>query len=128
MRRNISSEVAYRPNNANACNTQLAVHSTVREAGSSKALPSLLTHDDPNEDKTCCQAVDGIAGKGASREPEPVDAGIVEAGEPYGRTRSHVLLQGTQHHHRGRGVQHVVGGDVELVVHRLVHTVHTYTL
>ena len=69
--------------------------------------------------------MDGIAGKGASREPEPVDAGIVEAGEPYGRTRSHVLLQGTQHHHRGRGVQHVVGGDVELVVHRLVHTVHT---
>ena len=63
--------------------------------------------------------MDCVACKELSREPDPVKAGLVEARVPDRSARGHVLLEGPQHHHGGRGVQHVVRRDVELIVHRL---------
>ena len=79
------------------------------------------THDGSREDQRRDETVNGVAGKRLAGEPFPVYAGLVEAGEADGGAGVDVLLQRAQHHHRSRGVQHVVRRDVQLVVHRLHH-------
>ena len=82
------------------------------------------THDGSREDQRRDETVNGVAGKRLAGEPFPVDTGLVEAGEADGGAGVDVLLQRAQHHHRSRGVQHVVRRDVQLVVHRLHHGTH----
>ena len=80
-----------------------------------RAEGSSVTHEESDEDEAGDEAVDGEVGEDFPGEPELGEAGVVEAGEGEGLGRGDVLVHAGHQHHRHRGVDHVEGGNEEVV-------------
>ena len=73
------------------------------------------THEESDEDEAGDESVDGEVGEDFPGEPELGEAGVVETGEGEGLVRRDVLVHAGHQDHRHRRVDHVEGGNEEVV-------------
>ena len=81
-----------------------------------RLLPlSVPTQEEADEYEAGDESMDGEVGEDFPGEPELGEAGVVEAGEGQGLVWRDVLVHTGHQHHRHRRVDHVEGGNEEVV-------------
>ena len=98
-----------------ACRNFAVACSKMLEHAERGPLSVLPTHEESDEDEAGDESVDGEVGEDFPGEPELGEAGVVEAGEGEGLVRRDVLVHAGHQDHRHRRVDHVEGGNEEVV-------------